>query len=80
VRGLWAGSVAITDAAYVLAVLAGGILVMSHQTLQTPYTVKEIAPRMVVGFLAANLSLLVAGKAIALADGLTPRSHMPTTH
>jgi len=71
VRDLWAGSVAITDAAYVLAVLAGGILVMSHQTLQTSYTVKEIAPRLVVGFLAANLSLLVAGKAIALADGLS---------
>ena len=73
VRDLWAGSVAITDAAYVLAVLAGGILVMSHQTLQTSYTVKEIAPRLVVGFLAANLSLLVAGKAIALAgQGLDP--------
>ncbi len=71
VRSLWTGSVAITDAAYVLAVLAGGILVMSHQSLQTSYTVKEIAPRLVVGFLAANLSLLVAGKAIALADGLS---------
>ncbi len=71
VRDLWAGSVAIADACYVLLVLAGGILVMSHQTLQTSYAVKQIAPRLVVGFLAANLSLLVAGKAIALADGLS---------
>jgi hypothetical protein len=71
VRGLWAGSLAIADACYVLLVLAGGILVMSHQTLQTSYAVKQIAPRLVVGFLAANLSLLVAGKAIAVADGLS---------
>jgi hypothetical protein len=71
VHSLWTGSVAITDTCYVLAVLAGGIVVMSHQSLQTSYTVKEIAPRLVVGFLAANTSLLVASKAIALADGLS---------
>lgn len=71
VRGLWAGSLAIADTAYVLLVLAGGMVVMSHQTLQTSYAAKQIAPRLVVGFLAANTSLLVAGKAIALADGLS---------
>jgi len=71
VRSLWAGSLAIADAGYVLLVLAGGIIVMSHQTLQTSYAVKEIAPRLVTGFLAANLSLLLAGKAIAIADGLS---------
>jgi hypothetical protein len=71
VRDLWAGSLAIADTCYVLLVLAGGILVMSHQTLQTSYAVKQVAPRLVVGFLAANLSLLVAGKAIAFADGLS---------
>ncbi len=71
VRGLWAGSLAIADAAYVLLVLAGGIVVMSHQSLQTSYAIKDIAPRLVVGFLAANLSLLFTGKAIELADGLS---------
>lgn len=71
VHSLWAGSLAIADAAYVLLVLAGGIVVMSHQTLQTSYAVKDIAPRLVTGFLAANTSLLLAGKAIAVADGLS---------
>jgi hypothetical protein len=71
VRSLWAGSLAIADTGYVLLVLAGGIIVMSHQTLQTSYAVKEIAPRLVTGFLAANLSLLLAGQAIAVADGLS---------
>jgi hypothetical protein len=71
VRGLWAGALAIADASYVLLVLAGGVIVMGHQTLQTSYAVKEIAPRLVVGFAAANLSLLLAGKAISFADGLS---------
>jgi hypothetical protein len=71
VRSLWAGSLAIADTGYVLLVLAGGIIVMSHQTLQTSYAVKQIAPRLVTGFLAANLSLLLAGKAIAVADALS---------
>ncbi|HEY7146968.1 MAG TPA: hypothetical protein VH637_22205 [Streptosporangiaceae bacterium] len=71
VRSLWAGSLAIADTAYVLLVLAGGIIVMTHQTLQTSYAVKDIAPRLVTGFLAANLSLLLAGKAITFADGLS---------
>jgi hypothetical protein len=71
VRSLWAGSVAIADACYVLLVLFDGILVMSHQTLQSSYAVKDIAPRLVVGFIAANLSLLLAGKAIQFADGMS---------
>jgi len=71
VRDLWAGSLAIADTCYVLLVLAGGIVVMSHQTLQTSYAIKQIAPRLVTGFAAANLSLLAAGKAITLADGLS---------
>jgi len=71
VRGLWAGSLAIADTGYVLLVLIGGIIVMGHQTLQTSYAAKDIAPRLVVGFLAANLSLLLADKAIAFADGLS---------
>ena len=71
VRDLWAGSAAIADTCYVLLVLAGGLVVMTHQSLQVSYTAREIAPRLVIGFLAANLSLLFAGKAIALADGLS---------
>ena len=42
-----------------LLVLIGGIIVMSHETLQTSYSAKEIAPRIVLGFLAANLSMVL---------------------
>jgi hypothetical protein len=44
VHTMWATSVAVADACYVLLVLLGGILVMSHETVQTSYSAKEIAP------------------------------------
>ncbi len=71
VHTMWATSVAVADTAYVLLVLIGGILVMSHETLQTSYSVKEIAPRLVIGFLAANLSMVVISRAITIANGLS---------
>jgi len=71
VHTMWATSLAVADACYVLLVLIGGILVMSHETLQTSYSVKEIAPRIVCGFLAANLSMAVMSQAITIANGLS---------
>jgi len=71
VHDLWTGSLVIADTCYVLLVLAGGLIVMGHQSVQVSYAVKDIAPRLVVGFLAANLSLLLTGKAIAFADGMS---------
>ncbi len=49
VHTMWATSLAVADACYVLLVLVGGIVVMSHETVQTSYSVKEIAPRIVLG-------------------------------
>lgn len=71
VRSIWGASDVIANGAYVLLVLAGGIIVMGHQTVQSSYSVKEIAPRLVTGFIASNLSLILIGKAISLADGLS---------
>ena len=44
---------------------------MSHETLQTSYSAKEIAPRIVIGFVTANLSMVLMSKAIDLANGLS---------
>jgi len=55
----------------VLFVMAGGFIVASRETLQTSYGLKEIAPRVVVAGVAANVSLLVAGKAIEAVNALT---------
>ena len=51
--------------------LIGGIIVMSHETLQTSYSAKEIAPRIVLGFIAANLSMVLMTRAVDLANGLS---------
>ncbi|TDD65504.1 hypothetical protein E1293_40250, partial [Actinomadura darangshiensis] len=71
VSGLWNGSMVIANAVFVLFVLAGGLILMGHQTLQTSYTVKDIAPRIVVAVVLSNISLLLVGHAIELANGLS---------
>ena len=71
VQALWRASLGIADACYVLLVLIGGVIVMSHETLQTSYAAKEMAPRIVLGFLAANLSMVLMSKGIDLANGLS---------
>ncbi len=68
---LWENSRQIAVAVYALIILAAGILVMAYETLQTRQGIKEIAPRLVVGFITANMSLLLAGKAIAFANALS---------
>jgi len=71
VRALWSTGLGIADACYGLLVLIGGIIVMTHETLQTSYSAKEIAPRIVIGFVTANLSMILMSKAIDIANGLS---------
>jgi hypothetical protein len=71
VRQLWAHSAVIANTLFVLFVLAGGVLVMTRDTLQTRYGFKQVAPRIVVAFVAANTSLLLAGIGIDLANALS---------
>ena len=71
VRTLWSTGLGIADACYGLLVLIGGIIVMSHETLQTSYAAKEIAPRIVLGFIGANLSMVLMTRAVDLANGLS---------
>jgi hypothetical protein len=68
---MWTTSLAIADSAYVLLAVIGGVIVMGHETLQTSYTAKDIAPRLVTGFLTANLSLVLISQAISLANALS---------
>lgn len=70
VSELWGVAVGIADSLLVLLVIAGGVLVMTHETLQTRYSVKEIAPRIAVAAVAANASLAIAGVAIRFCNAL----------
>ncbi|SDJ00899.1 Predicted membrane channel-forming protein YqfA, hemolysin III family [Actinokineospora alba] len=68
---LWNNSWQILLASYAMLVLITGVLLMGYETLQTRHSVKEIAPRIVVGFLAGALSLWVASKAITIANAVS---------
>lgn len=71
VAEIWDGTRLIVVAGYVILVLVAGVIVMSHETVQTRHSWKELLPRVAVGFIAANMSLLVAGTAIDLVNALS---------
>lgn len=68
---LWQNSFEMVVAVYGLLILIGGIVVMSHESVQTRYSVKEIGPRIVIAFLASTLSLFFADKLIRLANAFS---------
>ncbi|MHB1850479.1 MAG: hypothetical protein ACYCVO_16045 [Acidimicrobiales bacterium] len=68
---LWRMAEGIADAFLVLFVLAGGAIVMGHETLQTRTALRDILPRIVVAAVAVNASLGLAGLAISVADSLS---------
>ena len=68
---LWRMTEGIADAFLVLFVLAGGAIVMGHETLQTRTALRDILPRIVVAAVAVNASLGLAGLAITTADSLS---------
>jgi hypothetical protein len=72
VQALSGRTVLIVDSLFVLAFLAaGGLTMAAGGQERARYTVKDLAPRLVVGFIAAHFSQLFASKAIGLTAGLT---------
>ncbi|GAA2039320.1 hypothetical protein GCM10009839_46550 [Catenulispora yoronensis] len=70
VGAIWTTMALLANSFYVLFVLAGGIIVMTHETLQSRYAMKDILPRLFAGFLVGNASLAILGLIIHLADVL----------
>ncbi|MGE6738445.1 hypothetical protein ACQKIP_47190, partial [Streptomyces sp. NPDC059900] len=68
---LWTDSWHITLAAYSLLVMVSGVLLMTYGSVQARYSLRELGPRIPLGFLAAGLSLVFAGKAVDLANALS---------
>ncbi|GLZ30834.1 hypothetical protein Lesp02_30230 [Lentzea sp. NBRC 105346] len=68
---IWEQSRLFVVAAYSLLVLIAGIVLMGHESVQSRYSVREIAPRVVVGFIAANLSLFLGDQAIRFANAVS---------
>jgi hypothetical protein len=59
------------NACMVLIVMVVGILVMVHGSVQERYTLKELLPRMLVGFGAANMATPIVSVVIVGANTLT---------
>jgi hypothetical protein len=71
VAQLWQVSLGIADALLVLFVIAGAVLVMGHETVQTRYALKDVLPRVALAALAVNASLTLCGQLIAIANALS---------
>ncbi|MEC3974348.1 hypothetical protein [Amycolatopsis sp. H20-H5] len=71
VANLWNNSWLIVMACYSGLIMIGGIIVMSHESVQSRYSMKDIAPRLIVSFFASTLSLFLIDKAIRLANALS---------
>jgi hypothetical protein len=71
VRELWLLSWGVANVVFVLLIVAAGALGMAHETLQSRYAMKELLPRLFVGWVSANASLVVARVAIGFANSLT---------
>ena len=67
---IWTGVLITANALYVLFVLAGAVILMGHETVQTRYSVKEIAPRLVLGAVASNASLWAISQTVSLGNAL----------
>jgi hypothetical protein len=65
---LWLVSLGVANSLFVLFVIIGGVVLMGNETVQTSYTLKEILPRVVLGWVGANLSLWAVGEMIRLAN------------
>ncbi|MFC0505036.1 hypothetical protein [Micromonospora costi] len=72
VQALTGRSVLVVDTVFVLAFLAAGVLTMSAGGNETSrYTIKDLLPRLIVGFVAAHFSQLWCGLLIDLANAVT---------
>jgi hypothetical protein len=71
VRVISARSLLVANTCYVLVILAAGILVMARETVEIRYGIGELAPRLVIGLVAANLATPLCSGLIGLANGLT---------
>ena len=59
------------NACMVLVVMVAGILAMTHGSVQDRYSIKELLPRLVIGFTAANLSAPIVSGVITAGNALT---------
>jgi hypothetical protein len=71
VQAIAVKSAMVVNACYLLAVIAAGIMVMAGGTVEIRYGVKELIPRLVVGFVLSNFAVPLCSVLIDVANALT---------
>jgi hypothetical protein len=61
----------VVSAGFGLAIVTAGAVAMTHGTFQVRYQAKDLLPRLVFGFVASNLGILLCGLLIELANAVT---------
>ncbi|MCM4078268.1 conjugal transfer protein TrbL family protein [Paractinoplanes hotanensis] len=64
-------SALIVNACFILAIIAVGIATMTGDSIQLRYGIKELIPRLVVGFVLSAFSVPLTGQLITIANALT---------
>ena len=64
-------SLTVVNVCFILAVITAGIVVMTKETVQVRYGISELAPRLVIGFVAANFAVPICRHLVVLANALT---------
>ena len=64
-------SALIVNTCFILAILAMGIATMAGDSMQMRYGIKELIPRLVVGFVLSAFSVPLTGELISVANALT---------
>ena len=61
----------VVNACFIMAIIAAGIAIMTGDSLEIRYGVKELVPRLVVAFALSAFSVPLTGQLIAVANALT---------
>ncbi len=64
-------SLLIANSCYLLVITTAGIIIMTRDSIQARYGVAELAPRLVIGLIAANLATPICTNLISLSNALT---------
>ena len=68
---IWEITLGIADTCFVLLAVIGGLIVMTHESVQSRHGLKQILPRLVFAFIAANSSLIVIKQLLSIGNALT---------
>ncbi|GAA1112399.1 hypothetical protein GCM10009603_35510 [Nocardiopsis exhalans] len=70
-KALHSGILTTTNIVYLLLIVAGAVIAMGYQTIQTRYSATDLLPRLVAGFAAANLSMWISTEIIRLSNDMS---------